>query len=272
MQKHQKPSPTRGSLRLIFIFCAVVFSVITFSLLFRLFFLIRESRVDRADAFTVSFVYKEMVDVVTVLRDEKKLSHLKITGKGTPGEKLLAVGLLPDTQLTLSTPFKGYEHTSSYFYDASFHKNGIATTLSFYDLLRLALAAKAISASSMATDSIKLPSDEHSSDVIVSRMLRDQSLLQDDKTITIINATGVVGLGTKVGRAFSNMGLSVVAVNNGEKPLKSSAITFYDSKSYTSSRLSSLLSIVPKESSKQGLSDIILTLGKDNITIYDKKN
>lgn len=268
MQKHQKPSSTRGNLRLIFIFCAVVLLVITCSLLFRLFVLIRESKVDRAQTFTVAFIYKDSVDIVTISGSEKKLSHLKVVGQDTVEDTLLSIGLLPDAALVLQAPFEGYSHSSSYFYDAALHRKGIITTLSLYDLMRLALLTKTISSSSMSTESIHLSTDENSVDTIVSRMVRDQSLLRDDKTITVINASGVVGLGTKVARVLSNMGLTVVAINNGEKTQMTSDISYYGNKSYTVSRLGSLLTIVPKENTRLGLSDIILTLGKDKNTIF----
>lgn len=268
MRQQKKPSPTRNNLRPIFIFCAVVFLVITTSLLFKLSVLIKDSKVDKADTFTVLFVYKDDVDIVTLSSNEKKLSHLKIIGKGTVEDKLHASGILPDDKLVLKNTFEGYTMTSSYFYDAALHKKGIKTTLSFYDLMRLALQSKSVTTSSMDTKSIRLPVDENVIDALVVKMLKDQSFIQDNKTISIVNATGLVGVGTKFGRIFSNMGLTVVSVTNGEKIQENSDISYYGDKSYTTSRLSSLLMINPKNNTMLGLSDIILTLGKDKSDIY----
>lgn len=269
MQKHQKPSPARNNMRLIVIFCAVVLSVITFSLLFRLFVLIRESKVDRAKTFVVSFIYKNDLDIVTLSSSEKKISHLTIRGQGSIDDKKRASGLLPDVAFTLSEPFSGANKLSSFFYTSIFKRTQSKPTLSSYDFFKLSLLAQSISGSDVAEESLSLPMEENKIDTIVTRMLIDQSIVQDNRTISIVNATGVVGLGTKLGRVFSNMGLNVVSVVNGDGVNSTSAITYFGDKNYTVNRLGSLLHLVPTENTKQGLSDIILTLGKDKKSLFE---
>lgn len=269
MQTHQKPSPARNNMRLIVIFCAVVFSVITFSLLFRLFFLIRDSKVDKAKTFAVSFMYKNDLDLVTLSSSEKKISHLKMRGQGSIDDKKRASGVLPDVSFILSKPFSGTEKLSSYFYTSIFQRMESSPSLSSYDFFRLSLLAQSIPGSEVIEQSLSLPMEENKIDTIVTRMLIDQSIVQDDRTISIVNATGVVGLGTKLGRVFSNMGLNVVSVVNGDGVKSRSTITYFGDKSYTAKRLASLLQLVPTENTKQGLSDIILTLGKDKKSLFE---
>jgi hypothetical protein len=269
MQTHHKPSPARNNMRLIVIFCAVVFSVITLSLLFRLFFLIKESKVDKAKTFTVSFIYKNDLDIVTISSSEKKISYLKIRGQGSINDKKIASGVLPDAVFILTDPFSDSYQLSSYFYSSVFHGATSSSPLSPYDLLRLSVLAQSIPQSAVTQESMSLPVEENKIDTIVTRMLIDPSIVQDDRTISIVNATGVIGLGTKLGRVFSNMGLNVVSVVNGDALKDRSAITYFNTKSYTVNRLSSLLHLDPTENTKQGLSDIILTLGKDKKSLFN---
>lgn len=268
MRKYQKPSPTRSSLRPILIFCTVVFSVIVLSLSFKLFVLVRQSKVDRAHIFSVSFIYKNDVDIVIISSDQKEISHLKILGKGSAADKVLASGILPDESIALQKTFTSPRKISSYFLKAVMHREGVKSSLSVYDLLRLTLRVQGVPASSVTSESLSTPTDENSIDALVSKMLVDQSLVRDNKTISIINATGVSGLGTKIGRIFTNMGLSVISVTNGEKTQDTSELRYFGDKSYTTSRLSSLLAIVLKTETQQRLSDIIFTIGKDKSTIF----
>lgn len=95
--------------------------------------------------------------------------------------------------------------------------------------------------------------------------LIDKSLYQEAKTIAIINASGVVGLGNRFAKLLTTLGGNVISVTTADQLAEKTSVVSYTSVGYTESRLERILQVktqVVTAISPQ-LSAITVTLGKD---------
>lgn len=258
--KHTNKS-SRSSLRLLVIFCVVVFAAVILSLGYRLFTLIQGSRFDGQHSFLVAFIYKNDVDVVSISPDQKSYSHLQIRGGKSSHEDLQEVAVIPDSTITLAQPFD-LSRLSTYFFKAAWHQEGITTPLNIYDLYRLGLQTESIAKDTIVSESIHIPFDQSSAASLLQELFVDNTIDQENKTVAIINGTGVPGLGSRLEQALTPIGVHVISVTNSNIA-STSKITYYGEKSYTLKHISQLLQMPVVTTSMQGISDIIILLGRD---------
>jgi hypothetical protein len=222
----------------------------------------RDSKYDSKHNFLIAFIYHNDVDFVEINSTQKTFNHLEVRGGHNLTDTKKEVGVLSDTDIILSKPFS-LDSLSNYFTDATWHKNNIKSSLNIFDLYRLSFATKNISPQSITSQRIHVPIDTTLSSTMLEQLFLDETLDQENKTVSIINGTGVVGLGTRLERALSNMGLNVISVKNADKVESASAISYSGEKSYTLDRLHNLLVIPTTQTSSVALSDIIILIGKD---------
>jgi len=261
----KKPSPKKSSessLRILLLFCVIVITAIGLSLGYRLFTLMRDSMYDSKHNFIIAFTYRNDVDFVEVNSEQKTLSHLQVRGGNNLINTKKEVGVLSDTDISLSKPFS-LDSLSNYFTDATWHKNNIKSNLNIFDLYRLHFATKHISPQSITSERIHIPIDTSLSSTMLEQLFLDETIDQENKTVSIINGTGVVGLGTRLERALSNMGINVISVKNADRVESASVINYNGEESYTLDRLQNLLLIPTNQTSSVALSDIIILIGKD---------
>ncbi len=266
MKDHKnKTQSNRSSLKLLWIFCLLVVLAVVFSLGYRLFTLMRESKFDGQHQFIVAFINNADVDVVSVNPSQKAYNHLQIRGGKNSSDDLQQAGVIPDSYITLPKPFS-LDSLSEYFSEAAWHQGNVTSPLNLYDLYRLSLLTKHIDRQAITSESVHIPFDQTASSTMLEQLFIDDAIDQDNKTVAIINGAGLPGLGTRLEQALSLRGVNVISVTNADGVKSSSKITYVGDKTYTVKRLSQLLSLPTEEVMTQGISDIIITLGKDKTT------
>lgn len=261
-KKTESKKSSESSLRILFLFCVFVVVAICLSLGYRLFTLMRDSKYDTNHNFIVAFTYHNDIDYIEINSSQKEFSHLEVRGGNNLQESKKEVGILTDTDISLTHPFS-LDALSSYFTDAAWHKNSTSSTLNIYDLYRLSFTTKHISPQSITSQKIHIPFDSSLSSTMLEQLFLDQTIDQENKTVAIVNGTGVAGLGTRLEMALTTMGVNVISVKNADKVESMSSISYSGEKSYTLDRLQSLLSFPIAYTPSAALSDIIILIGKD---------
>lgn len=252
-----------SSVRVLILFCVVVFVAIIFSLGFKLFSLIQNSKYSSNHNFIIAFIYKQDMDFVDINAQQKTLSHLEIRGGGSLSKTQREIGLIPDTTITLSQAFS-MDRLSTYFMAAAWKKKEAQSNLNIYDLYRLSLATSRQNKQGLQSQKIHFPLDDNAWDKTLEQLFLDSTINQENKTVSIVNAAGVMGLGTRLERALSRVGINVISVRNADEIESSSSIRSTTDKSYTAEHLHDLLGFpITMSTSQQEVSDIIITLGKN---------
>lgn len=265
MRKNKRLHRSQANLRVLVVFLIIVSVAIVLSLLYRLFTLIQESRFKGTQVFTVGFISEREYDIVAIHPKEKTLTHLKVRGLKDTTAKQRAVGIIVNATVNLPAPFEHPSKVDDYFRKALLRQSKVKTNLTVYDLVRLLFVVQRISPHAIESEDVSLPLPQTELDEVIQRLFINQTLTDENKTITIINATGVAGRGSQLERALVNLGANVIAVKSVEQEEETSSIQYFGEKSYTVSYLSSLLSMPLQKDTQQGLSDIIIVIGKDQI-------
>jgi len=261
----KKPSPKKSpksSLRILVVFCVVVVVAICISLGYRLFALIKESKYTDGHNFIAAFTYRNDIDYIGVNSAQRTFSHLEVRGGKNLEDTKKEVGVLTDTDISLSKPFS-LSDLSNYFTNSPWHKSQASSNLNIYDLYRLGFTTKNISTQSITTQEIHIPIDISLSSTMLEQLFIDETIDQENKTVSIVNGTGIPGLGTRLERSLSYIGVNVISVKNADTIENSSSISYSGEKSYTLDRLQELLSVPVAQVPSQNISDILILIGKD---------
>ncbi|HVZ58206.1 MAG TPA: LytR C-terminal domain-containing protein [Patescibacteria group bacterium] len=222
----------------------------------------RTSKYDPNHTIVISFVYKNDLDLLALHPNDTPPAHVSVRGASSPDAARGAVDILTDVTVELPQPFSQVSNVSQYFWQAFQHR-GAKTNLNSYDLVRLALATRGLSNNTVEDATLHLPHDQ--SLELAQNFFSDKTIMQENKTIAIVNGTQINGLGTRLESALDALGGNVISVTNSSIPNKKSSLIYVGEKSYTSSHLSSLLHIPAQSTSHQGLSDIIIVVGQDQV-------
>lgn len=263
MRDHKhKAQSKRSSLKLLVFFCLAVLLAVSLSLGYKLFTLMQSSVFDGQHAIMVSFIYHNDVDVIGINPQQKSFSHLQIRGGSSSEDAMSEASILPDATITLQEPFS-IDNLSNYFFKANGHQGGEQTALNIYDLYRLGALTKSISPQDITTQSVHVPLDTSASTTLLQQLFLDDAIDSENKTVSIRNGAGLVGLGTRLEQPLTTIGVSVISVTNSDKVSSTSKIQYYGKKSYTLKRLATLLHMPTEQITTQGISDIIIIVGKD---------
>ena len=265
MRKKTTSHPTRNTLRLLIVFCCLVALAIIASLTYRLVQLIRDSNVDNVSFVLLAISTPSDLTLIGLNTDQKTLAQVTIKGSASSQEKRRQLAVIPDGTVTLEQLYGGADKTAGLLLRAFLHKDQVRSNLSSYDLLRLALMFQTVAPNSIETEVIALPQDGATSDDVLAELFSDTTLTQENKSIAVVNATGVAGLGKEVERVITIRGGNVISVTNDEQMREHSVIRNSIGKNYTVSRLKSFLDLPVEENTRKDLSDIMVIIGKDFI-------
>jgi hypothetical protein len=108
-------------------------------------------------------------------------------------------------------------------------------------------------------------SQENKADNFFHEFFTDETIVNENKSIQVINGTGVSGFGSKFSRMLTNSGATVISVTTARKEVSKTTITYFGESSYTVEKIEKILKEKAKLLQKKGISDIIITLGKDKV-------
>ncbi len=137
------------------------------------------------------------------------------------------------------------------------------TTPTELDIIRLLLFADSVNAANFSHQSLMLPIDAKTSEIVLPNLFLDKDLYAENESVTVENATNISGLGNKVAHMLTSIGINVVSVTTANTNENASVLSTMRMHTYTISRMSHLLGLPITASNKQTLSDITLIVGKD---------
>lgn len=265
-----KKTPSGQGLKILGLFCIAVFFLVVISLIFKGYTVLVKSLFDGTHRFTFA-QNGNPIRISSFAPDSKTISLLKVTHSAKPNEKSIEniVKIPIDATITdtaVSSPEQG--SVDEYLKYLFFHYNAIDTKMTPLDLLRLWFFARSVHQTEILSETVTIFDKDTQANVvdkIAEDLFTDDAIVKENQSIQIVNATGVPGIGTDFARILSNMGGNVVSVSTATKINKKTTVSYYMQSSYTVEKLEKLLNTKAVIMKKKGISDIIITLGKDRV-------
>lgn len=253
------------SLKTFFFYTAAVTVLILIALAIKVFFVIRASTFDGQHQFIIALVEQGRVrEIASYDPSANTTAVLQIqnsTVQKTDIGKTLAV--LPNATVTYPTPILLSSDSGQLISQLLTHYNSIQTNLTLYDLIRLFFFARTVPQINKRVQTLRLPADQNNVTMLIASLFTDQLLSQENVTIQVINATRVSGLGQRLERILDNEGANVVSVATAISVQQHSMMQYFGEPTYTLVKLQRLLQFPTQKMSRQGIADIIITIGED---------
>lgn len=156
----------------------------------------------------------------------------------------------------------------------TFRRDNVKTNMTFIDAARLWMFVRKIPTHGILEKTYIFPSnsidnlDVGELDSLISSLFADHTITEEKRSIQIINASGISGLGNRMARIVTNIGGNVIAVTTGDSVLPVSEIVYSEAESYTLEKLQQLLRKKGVNTYKQAISDIVVIVGKDKSSLF----
>ncbi|HEV2339319.1 MAG TPA: LytR C-terminal domain-containing protein [Patescibacteria group bacterium] len=165
----------------------------------------------------------------------------------------------------LSIPVDGTVHNidpnSDITRNLLFHFHDSNATITIFDALQLFFFSHTISSDNIHKDTIILPASDAVSQQQIAKDFQDTTLYKENKSIAIVNATGISGLGTMLATLLSHIGANVISVTTAQQNKASSVILYNGEQSYTLQRMEHILRFQLQQTNTPSLADITITIG-----------
>jgi hypothetical protein len=245
------------NMRLAFYFLLTVILIISISIIFKSIDVVRSSKFDGKNRFTVGLLGEEKSSLISVSPQEGTISYLSLKGASTKEQ----------IEDNLSVPVNAYVKGASdagpknTFLKLLFNRND-DSDLSIVDLFRLSLFSLGVDNEKIVNQetSLKENNSDYESKLFIDKRLQDEEL-----DIEVVNATETPGLGNKFAEYISNSGGTVVLVRTSKEKSKESLVK-YTNDSYTVDKLSKLFNFrKEKLEDVDSISDILIVIGEDSL-------
>lgn len=258
--KKESEHSSNNSIKTLLLFCAGVGCIIVVSLLVRFFTLFQDGRLHGDYTYIVLQNNDNKPAIIAFKPEEKKIIHITSSARMSMDELKRRIGVFSDGELqNLNESYS----INKNFSQLLLHKGNISSSLAYYDIFTLWKISRGIEKEAEEEVVIDTEMSEEEIDREVREILIDKTLSDENKTISIVNSSGIPGLGRRLERALENVGGNVISVENGESIQKESSILYYGQKNNTVKRLEALLYVSAREQERQELSDIIIKIGTD---------
>ena len=242
------------TLQIAFIFFVVVGLLIGLSLIVKVGIIVSRSRFDGQHQFILQVNERSgQGELIVFSPDTHTISLLTLTGSDVSTSAVR----------TLQLPVDGVVNDARTS-DIGSLLLGMSDkdTINILDRIRLFVFDKTVAGDNIAEKSIHLPADQVELDSL-SQLTTDQTLYKEAMTISVVNGSGVSGLGNAVAKVLTHVGANVISVTTADDTQKSSHIVYTGNKTYTVNRLSRIFKITPTMTTKAGIADITLIIGED---------
>jgi hypothetical protein len=261
-KKEQEVPPVKNSLRTFKLFCLVVACIVTLSLVYRIVLLLKNSKFDGQSSVIVALEQSDGKKDVIYTFDPtgETVSVTTVIGSLTIQQLRQQLGIPIDISLSNRTVS---DHTFPLELTAySLYNPQEATEMTLIDAVRLWWLFRSTPDTRINRKTVSVRGEEQRNDELGSQFI-DTKLENDKKTIAIVNATSVSGLGSRLERVLGHVGASVISITTAHQTIQQSKISYYGEKSYTVDRLSRILSYPTEQRSGSNVSDIIIEIGQD---------
>ncbi len=254
--KHTKAREPNSIQKVIF-FCIFVLLLIAISLGIRLFTLIRSSTFDGDHRYTIEIKKNaKEAKIISLDPTSKKMLVLFLKGKDDLPPLDIFLGLPIDTVVNHNTSPERSVTADLSDLLINLHVNA-------YDMLRLITASKAIPEEDIIRQSYEFPLPQEKFTTETKDLMIDSGITNDNKTLSIINASDTSGLGSRFGDIIEKSGGTVISVTSAPNTSVKSKLMYYGNKTYTVKKLERILHVTAQSQENKGLSDIVVTLGED---------
>lgn len=267
------PAGRQGSknLRTAYGFFAVFFILIFVSIFLKFALVVRDSKFDGQNRFTVEVSSRgagisrlvgqnDSVKVLSFSPKNKSIAILRIEGDVPNIVRFLEIpidGRL-ESNLSFSKKSMGSDLTKTFF-----NLGGLETNLTFIDISKLIFFTKTVEQSEIFEKELSSQSSKGEIQSIVSNFFIDPGIVEERKSMEVINATDVPGLGNRVANLVSNMGGNVILVSTSQSTQERSEVQYTQERSYTVKKLSQVLGFKTVKKNTSSISDVIIIIGKD---------
>jgi hypothetical protein len=263
MRKKVSDPAEPKSLRTFVIFCVVVLFLILGSFAFRIVEMLQESTFDSQQRYTFLITpLGKTAEVYSFDPTAKIFVKVSITSNKFSGSLGKTLGIPIDSTVTPKSNGQSGKAVTDVLLRIAFMPFRFHTEMTPADALRLYYLAK----QSEQADSLQvtLPRDEGNVQELLGRAFYDSSVVNENMTVEIINASGVAGLAVRLERLLATSGFNVIAVNGATKSIERSQISTSAIQSQSIKRLKKVLSYEVKETKQQSIADITVVIGEDS--------
>lgn len=254
MRRKKNPS---GNLKFATLFSLLVAGLIVLSLTLKLFLLVGASKFNGVNSLTVLVSEENQEQIINFSPVNQSLYILRLENfKDNPSSKY---------EIPIDATFQSPNEITSKEFSQVLAKKILdfkdQKSLTFMDFLRLFLFTNTVREPNISHGQISQTSTPEEISKITSSYFIDPSIIEEKKSIEVVNATEIPGLGNRLGNLINNMGGNVILVTTGD--IQNESEIDYVDKSYTAKRLSALLNFKLKKTEKKSIPDIIIVIGKD---------
>lgn len=261
-----KNSPQTGvkSLRLVVWFLLILFVVSALSLGAKAASMIGSSLFDGKHRFTIFVSDRNKEAVVISVEPQGRTVLLRLEGK--PTQKEVESSLLIGFDGSIhDVPSIGRDSTVSDILVSSLFSSGSDYfAMTPYDLLRLYILSLK-DQSDMLVESLS-SKDENAATESSAKLFVDNGILADDKSVAVVNSTGVSGLGFRLEQVITGLGGGVISVTTGRDIQDPTHIFYSGEKTYSVERIERLLHQKAEEGDTQA-ADILIVIGKRSLPL-----
>ncbi len=285
--RNKKKQGTGKKVLWAFLFSFFIFLVIAISFFVKLVGVFQAGLFDGEHRFTVllrSEKESDKVALVSFSPRENRVVMLFISGKkeeiNSPGKLSWFLGVPIDGFIVYPFSLQGQssdQKTSQFltniFKNVVLYYSLAKTNLTVLDAARIWLFVRNVPAHNISNATYQQflnpqKMQDETLDTFVSSLFADNVVTNEKVSIHIINASGVSGFGNQFARIISNSGGNVVAVTTGDSILPTSEIAFANKETYTLKKLEKILQCKAIPVEKQTISDIVVILGKDKVSLF----
>lgn len=254
------------------IFVLLVAVLVGLGILIKLVFMIRQSTYDGFHRYTVTISSEQPV-ILSFVPNTKKITALKLSGIKKDDDPLKYIKFFRSGYIREKTPgiLPNAKNISPEKIVVSTLLNypQVDTSLTPIDLVRLWFFAKSVREYVVDEQEIQIQPQKESStqnsliDKTASDLFTDTSLLEENTTIEIVNASKESGIGALLARALTNSGASVISVTSDFNKDEHSSIEYFGKETYTLSVLKKMLGFPSRQVQKKSVAAITIRVGKD---------
>ena len=262
--RKKKNLKKKSNTKIAILFVAFVILIVAISLISKFVLIVRQSQFDDQKRFTLTVSNTENIEVISFSPIGRSISRLKLS-ENLDSKTLGKFLAIPIDGFILGNFLEIDQKADSLLLKMILNYSKLETNLTIVDILKLFAFAKRLPESGVYERLISQDLSTSDIDSIVGRLVNDELIEKDRKTIQIINTTSVAGLGNRLARLITNMGGDVILVATEDSTQKSSTISYIDNKNYTVEKLSKILNFKTINVPSKGIADITIVIGEDSL-------
>lgn len=250
------------SLRIALIFLCIITLLIAGGVFLKLFLILKSSTFDPSHEYILEVDESSQKGaLIAFLPSNKSVVLLSISGKaeGSGFGEYLNVPVDAKAHMPVSL-------NVSQLIQNMLTGNKNDTGMTIIDKLRLLLFVNSLRPGDFQVQNLQLPVSPTVSDKLLPSLLLDNTIYADNESVTVENATGVLGIGNKVARQLNMIGVNVVLVSTSPNVQNTTVLTTLHPSTYTSMRIARLYHAITQRAQGSGISDSTLTIGKDSLS------